>query len=150
MEQRVSLISLGVADMERSAAFYGALGWQRVETTDGLVVFDLIGQTLGLYPKDKMFADIGIPPPSSDSGFSGITLGYNVREKKEVAEVLDKAKAAGGKVLKEAADVFWGGHHGFFADLDGHLWEVAHNPYSALRADGAFRWNGYAEEAEKK
>ena len=142
MEQRVSLITLGVNDMEGSAAFYEALGWSRVETQDGVIAFDLIGQTLGLYPKAALEEDLGLEPGVL-SGRSASSLGYNVRDKEEVATLLSKVEAAGGKILKPAQDIFWGGHHGYFADLDGHIWEVAHNPFSPLREDGAFRWNGY-------
>ncbi len=133
--------------MERSAEFYTALGWKRVPTNEKIVVYDLIGQTLGLYPKAKLCEDIGIPvgEAASGNGFSGITMGYNVREKKEVDEVLDKVDKAGGRILKKASDAFWGGYHGYFADFDGHIWEVAFNPYSPLHADGAFRWKGYKE-----
>ncbi len=142
MEQRVSLITLGVADMERSAQFYDALGWSRVESQDGVVAYDLISGVLGLYPMAALAEDIGLPVEALGAGKS--TLGYNCREKAEVAEVIDAAKSAGAKVLKEACDVFWGGHHGYFEDTDGHIWEVAYNPFSPLRAeDGAFRWNGY-------
>lgn len=142
MDQRVSLITLGVADMEASAGFYEALGWTRVDTQDGVVAFDLIGQVLGLYPKTKLAEDLGVDV-SGIGGFSGMTLGHNVREKGDVGVLLDMVEAAGGKILKPAVDVFWGGHHGYFADLDGHIWEVAWNPFSALSEAGAFRWNGY-------
>ena len=141
MEQRVSLITLGTRDMPRAAAFYEALGWARVDTQDGVVAFDLIGQTLGLYPLDKLAEDLGLPVEVLGHGTA--TYGYNVREKDEVAKILTAAEAAGGKVIKPASDVFWGGHHGFFADLDGHIWEIAHNPFSPLREDGGFRWNGH-------
>ena len=141
MEQRLSLITLAVRDMERAGAFYEALGWRRVETQDGVIVFDLLGQTLGLYPMEKLAEDIGVAA-SDIGGFSGITLGYNVREKDEVSAILALVEPAGGKVLKPAADVFWGGHHGYFSDLDGHIWEVAHNPFSPPAASGAFQWNG--------
>lgn len=142
MQQRVSLITLGVADMATSSAFYDALGWVRVEAQDGVIAYDLIGQTLGLYPLEKLAEDIGLDV--ADLGVGRATLGYNCREKAEVAQVLAAAEEAGARILKPASDVFWGGHHGYFADPDGHLWEVAHNPYSPLRAeDGAFRWNGY-------
>ncbi|RLJ60230.1 hypothetical protein BCF46_0428 [Litoreibacter meonggei] len=145
MEQRVSLITLGVDDMERSAAFYEALGWTRTESPDGVIAFDMIGQTLGLYSKVALAAELGVEE-SGIGGFSGITLAQNVRTKDDVAKVLAEVDEAGGKVLKPAQDVFWGGHHGYFADPDGHVWEVAHNPFSPLReGDGAFRWNGYGE-----
>ncbi len=141
MQQRVSLITLAVSDMGRSAAFYEALGWARVKTDDGVVAFDLIGQTLGLYPRAKLAEDIGIR--EADLGRGAMTLGYNVSEKQEVAALIDVARAAGARILKEASDVFWGGHHGYFADPDGHIWEIAHNPFSPLSDEGAFRWNGY-------
>lgn len=143
MEQRVSLITLGVTDMDASAAFYEALGWTRTESPDGVIAFDMIGQTLGLYPKAGLAAELGIEPREI-GGFSGITLAHNVRAKDDVAVILSEVEAAGGKVLKPAQDVFWGGHHGYFSDPDGHVWEVAHNPFSPLRkGDGAFRWNGF-------
>lgn len=141
MDQRVSLITLGVIDMEVSTAFYDALGWTRVETQDGVVAYDLIGATLGLYPLAALAEDIGIDV--AELGTGRATLGYNCREKVEVEQVLDAVRALGGRVLKPAADVFWGGHHGYFADPDGHIWEVAHNPFSPLSPEGAFRWNGY-------
>ncbi len=142
MDQRVSLITLAVEDMDRAAEFYEALGWTRVESQDGVIAFDLIGQTLGLYPKTGLADELGIDV-AEIGGFSGVSLGHNVRRKEDVAPILDAVKAAGGKVLKEAQDVFWGGHHGYFADPDGHVWEVAFNPFSPLREDGGFRWNGH-------
>lgn len=141
MEQRISLITLGVRDMKELAAFYDALGWQRVETQEGVIAYDLIGQTLGLYPIEKLAEDIGIDVETL--GHGAMTLGYNVGEKTDVAVVLDTAKAAGATILKPATDVFWGGHHGYFQDPEGHIWEVAHNPFSPLSDDGAFRWNGF-------
>lgn len=141
MDQRISLITLGASDVPTLGAFYDALGWRRVETEDGVVAYDLIGQTLGLYPLDKLAEDIGV---SVDAlGHGAATLGYNVHEKEDVARVLARVAAAEGRVLKPAADVFWGGHHGYFADPEGHIWEVAFNPFSPLRDDGAFCWNGY-------
>lgn len=142
MEQRVSLITLGVLDMDRSAAFYDALGWCRVDTQDGVVAYDLIGQVLGLYPLDKLAEDIGLDV--AELGAGRASLGYNCLKKEEVTVVLQAAEDAGARILKPAADVFWGGHHGYFADPDGHIWEIAHNPFSPLRTeDGAFRWNGH-------
>jgi catechol 2,3-dioxygenase-like lactoylglutathione lyase family enzyme len=141
MDQRISLITLGARDERALAAFYDALGWVRVESDDGVVAYDLIGQTIGLYPLEKLAQDIGVDIDTLGHGAG--TYGYNVREKAEVAAVLAKVEAAGGKVLKPAADVFWGGHHGYFADPEGHIWEVAHNPFSPLSPEGAFRWNGY-------
>lgn len=141
MDQRISLITLGVRDMEGVATFYEALGWSRVESEDGVTAFDLIGQTLGLYPLEKLAEDLGLSVDELGRGAS--TLGYNVREKEDVAPILAKVEGAGGRVLKPAVDVFWGGHHGYFADPEGNIWEVAHNPYSPLAQDGSFRWNGH-------
>lgn len=141
MEQRISLITLGVEDMEKAAAFYEALGWKRAESPDGVIAFDLIGQTLGLYPLQALADEVGLPV--SELGKGAVSLSYNTRSKEGVAQVLAAAEAAGAEILKAAADVFWGGHHGYFRAPDGQLWEVAHNPFSALSADGAFRWNGY-------
>ena len=141
MEQRVSLITLGVDDMELAAAFYEALGWQRAESPDGVIAFDLISQTLGLYPLQALADEVGLPV--SELGKGAVSLSYNTRTKEEVALVLAAAEAAGAEILKAAVDVFWGGHHGYFRAPDGQLWEVAFNPFSALSQAGAFRWNGY-------
>ncbi|MDA7427179.1 VOC family protein [Primorskyibacter aestuariivivens] len=143
MEQRVSLITLGVRDMAASADFYERLGWQRVEAQDGVVAFDLIGQTLGLYPLAALAEELGVT--EDRLGCGAITLAHNLRSKEEVCALLSRVEAAGGTILKPAQDVFWGGYHGYFADPDGHIWEVAHNPFSPLAEDGAFRWNGYPE-----
>jgi catechol 2,3-dioxygenase-like lactoylglutathione lyase family enzyme len=142
MEQRISLITLGTKDMDLLGRFYEALGWSRVETEDGVIAFDLIGQTLGLYPLESLAKDLGLPVDALGRGAS--TLGYNVRDKAEVADLLGLAEKAGGRILVPAQDVFWGGHHGYFADPEGNIWEVAHNPFSQLGKDGAFQWNGAA------
>lgn len=144
MEQRVSLITLGVTDMQKSAKFYDALGWKRVESPDGVIAYDMIGQTLGLYSKASLAEELGVAP-ALIGGFSGVTLGHNVRTREEVPKVLADAVKAGGKLLKAAQEVFWGGYHGYFADPDAHVWEVAYNPFSPLREDGAFCWNGHEE-----
>ncbi len=141
MEQRVSLITLGVDDPIRAAAFYEALGWAQVETEDGITVYQLLGQVIGLYPKDKLAEDLGIGL-SEMAGAPSMTLGYNVREKHEVAEICAQVPDAGGRVLKEPFDIFWGGHSAFISDPDGHVWEVSHNPFAPPRADGSFHWNG--------
>ena len=141
MDQRISLITLGVRDMAGTAAFYETLGWTRVETQDGVIAFDLIGQTLGLYPLDKLAEDIGLPV--EELGRGATTFSYNVRDRAEVAPLLAKAEAAGGRILRPASDVFWGGHIGYFADPEGNIWEVSHNPFSPLAQDGSFRWNGH-------
>ena len=142
MQQRVSLITLGVKNMAQSAAFYEALGWARVDSPDGVIAFDLIGQTLGLYRLDALAKDLGLPVETLGTG--RMTLGYNVAEKAEVSAIITKAEPAGGAVLKPAQDVFWGGHHGYIADPEGHIWEIAHNPFSPLGPNGEFQWNGAA------
>jgi uncharacterized protein len=143
MDQRISLITLGVRDVAASHAFYNALGWAQAEAEGDIVVFDLMGQTLGLYPLAALAEDIGVPV--DELGHGAQTLGYNCRSKDEVAQVLAAAETAGARILKPASDVFWGGHHGYFADPNGHIWEVAFNPFSPLSKDGAFRWAGYPE-----
>lgn len=141
MEQRISLITLGVADMERAAAFYEDLGWQRVDSEDGVIAFDLIGQTLALYPLDRLAEDIGLPVETL--GHGAITLAHNLRSRDEVGELMARAERAGAAILKPAADVFWGGHHGYFRAPDGAIWEIAFNPFSPLSPEGGFRWNGH-------
>lgn len=143
MEQRISLMTLGCRDVATAAAFYEAMGWRRVPTPEGIVVFDLIGQALGLYPLADLANDMGVAEDTLGRGAA--TYAYNVRERGEVAEVLARAEAAGAHILKPAHDVFWGGHIGYFADPEGHVWEVAHNPMSVLSPDGAFRWDGYGD-----
>lgn len=142
MEPRVSLITLAVKDIAASAAFYEALGWEREPGNEGVVAFNLLGQTLGLYSRAGLAEDLGIPEEAI-GGFSGITLAHNVRTAEEVAPLLAVAEEAGGRILRPAGEVFWGGFIGYFADLDGHVWEVAHNPFSELSKEGAFRWGGY-------
>lgn len=141
MDQRVSLITIGVEDIEAAAAFYEALGWRRVETPDGVIAFDLIGQVLGLYPLVALAEDIGLPVGALGQG--AMTLSHNCRDRETVDALLERAKTAGAEILKPASDVFWGGYHGYFRAPDGSIWEIAHNPFSALGPNGEFRWNGY-------
>ena len=141
MEQRVSLITLGVRDLPRAARFYDALGWSRAKGPEGIVAYDLIGQTLGLYPLADLARDMGVSPDSL--GHGAATLAHNLREAGEVADLLERAEAAGARILRAAYDTDWGGRVGYFADPDGHVWEIAHNPFSPLSPEGAFRWSGY-------
>jgi len=135
MEQRLSLVTLGVADLERSRRFYeDGLGWRRGNAHAEVVFFQLGGAILGLFSRKELAADARLP--GEGSGFGGMTLGYNARTRAEVDAVLAEAKAAGAKILKPAEDTFWGGYAGYFADPDGHLWEVAYNPYFKLGSDG--------------
>ena len=136
MEQRVSLISLAVADLERSVVFYEKLGWTRsFEAAEGIAFFQIGGLAFSLYPRDDMARDIGIP--ADGSGFAGFSLAYNTRSQNEVNAVLQEAEAAGGRIVRAAADQFWGGYAGCFADPDGHLWEVAWNPHFPIAEDGS-------------
>lgn len=142
MEQRVSLITLGVGDLEAAARFYEGLGWQRVDSPDGVIAYDLVGQTLGLYPLQALADDMGLDV--TELGHGAMTLSYNCRTKEDVAQLLEAAERAGAQILKRASDVFWGGHHGYFRAPDGCIWEIAFNPFSPLSPEGAFRWNGYS------
>ncbi len=141
MEQRVSLITLGVRDLEKATAFYRAMGWEELESPDGIVVFDLLGQTLGLYPIEALAKDMGLPVQELGQGAS--TLSYNGRTRSEVDAVMAAAAKAGAEILKKPEEVFWGGYGGYFRDPEGHFWEVTMNPFAPLRKDGAFCWDGY-------
>ena len=149
MEQRVSLITLGCRDMARAEAFYVALGWQKCDSPDGVVAFDLLGgtQTLGLYSLVALAEEMGLDAAELGRGKPAVTLAHNVRSRGEVEALVKRAEAAGATILKPPGEVFWGGYHAYFADPEGHIWEIAYNPHSPLRAgDGAFRWEGYDEE----
>jgi len=128
MKPRVSMITLGVTDMERSVRFYEkGLGLPRMPFEGGAAFFTLNGSWLSLYPWDALADDAMVAP--SGNGFRGITLAHVVSSKEEVVKVLDQAVRSGGKLVKSAQTVFWGGYSGYFADPDGHLWEVAWNPH---------------------
>lgn len=136
MEQRLSLITLGVADLGRSTAFFEALGWHvAAPRLDSVSFFDLNGLILGLYPRDKLAEDAGLAPEEF-RGRSDIAVAYNCRDRADVDQVLQAAVAAGGTLIKAAEEVFWGGYSGYFADPDDHLFEVAHNPFWTLDENG--------------
>jgi uncharacterized glyoxalase superfamily protein PhnB len=138
MDQRLSLITLGVADFDRALQFYEALGWKKSPASQGDVAFfQLNGMALALYPADLLAEDAKVGPKAA--GFGGITLAINVPRKEDVAPLLEAAVRAGGTLLKPAQDAFWGGHTGYFADPDGYPWEVAWNPGFTLLADGSLR-----------
>ena len=141
MEQRLSLVTLGVADLARSRRFYEeGLGWRASgASTDEVAFFQLGGIALALWGRAELAADAGLPAPGPGDGFGGVALAHNVHRHEEVDAVLARARAAGGRSLRPAADTAWGGYTGYFADPDGHLWEVAWNPFFALDADGALR-----------
>ncbi len=138
MEPRISLITLGVTDLSRARAFYRRLGWRESSAGNEQVAFFQIGGAiLALFPRQALAEDAGLP--AEGTGFAGIALAHNVRTREEVASVLEEARVAGGRILKPARDTDWGGRSGYFADPDGHLWEVAWNPHFPLDPDGGIR-----------
>lgn len=140
VQQRVHLITLGVRDLARAAAFYDALNWKRVEDpVPGIVVYNLYGAALGLYPLENLEKDIG---RSLGSGSGSLTLACNSASVEEVDRTMADAASAGAEILKPAEKLFWGGYGGYFADPEGHIWEVAYNPFSPLGKNGEFQWGG--------
>jgi uncharacterized protein len=133
MKPKISLITIGVKDLEKSLRFYrDGLGFKthNYKEGDDAIFFELEGTWLSIYPKNKLADDITISPEGS--GFNGITLAHNVSSKEKVDEVFNLAVSVGAKSIKKPQDVFWGGYSGYFADPDGYLWEVAFNPFSDL------------------
>lgn len=140
MEQRVSFVTLGVRDLVAARAFYARLGWRESSSSqDGVAFFDAGGVVFALYGWDALAEDAAVVEkgvPADGAGFRGVALAHNVADKEDVAAVLAEAEAAGATIVKPAADVFWGGHSGYFADPEGHLWEVAWNPFMPLDENG--------------
>ncbi|MFZ3217234.1 MAG: VOC family protein [Candidatus Acidiferrales bacterium] len=138
MEQRLSIVTLGVADLNRSREFYERLGWRKsVANAEGVVFFQAGGIALALYPRHELAKDANVA--AAGHGFSRFSLAYNARNRAEVDSVLAQAAAAGARILKPAAEAFWGGYSGYFSDPDGFLWEVAWNPSFPLAADGSIQ-----------
>lgn len=128
MKPRISMITLGVRDLDRAVEFYEqGLGLPRVESPPTVAFFSLKGTWLGLYPWDDLADDVTVTPEGS--GFRGVALAHNVTTESEVDQVLRAAVAAGATLVKPAQRAAWGGYSGYFADLDDHYWEVAHNPF---------------------
>ena len=142
MEQRLSIITLGVSDLEKSKAFYDALGWRAAnENTDevkSIVAYNLNGLCLALFPLDKLAEDARVQ--LTKTHHSSFTLAYNVNAASDVDKTLQEVDALGGTIVKQAQNTSWGGYSGYFSDPDGYLWEVAHNPFASLGEDGSFRW----------
>ena len=136
MDQRVSLITLGVDDLGRARTFYEALGWhgQQVEDT---MFFQAGGLAIVLWGRSALADDAGVSDAGETPGFRSIALAHNVRSREEVDQVIDQAEKAGARITRPAAETFYGGYAGYFSDLDGHLWEIAHNPGFTLTDDGA-------------
>jgi len=140
MEQRLTMVTLGVRDLARARKFYEeGLGWALGSGVEGQVAFyQLGGMLLGLYGLEALAEDAQLAPPDLQPGrnFGGVTLAYNVASPEVVDATLKEAEAAGATILKPGEKVFWGGYSGYFADPDGHPWEVAHNPFWTLKEDG--------------
>lgn len=135
MEQRVSLITLGVRDLARARAFYEALGWKTgAAQEDDVVFFQAGGMIVALWGRDRLAEDTGV---QDSGGWGGITPAYNARSAKEVDAVLTEVAAAGGRIIRPGAETFWGGYSGSFADPEGHAWEVAYNPHWTIANDGS-------------
>jgi catechol 2,3-dioxygenase-like lactoylglutathione lyase family enzyme len=142
VEQRISLITLGVADLGRARTFYERLGWRGQEAEE-TVFFQAGGLALVLWGRAKVAGDAGLPDRGTD-GFGGIALAHNVRSRAEVDEVLAEAANAGAVITRTAGETFYGGYAGYFTDPDGHVWEVAYNPGFPLDRDGAISVPGFA------
>jgi catechol 2,3-dioxygenase-like lactoylglutathione lyase family enzyme len=128
MEPRLSFVTLGVTDLERATLFYeSVLRLPRVPTPPGVSFFELGRTWLGLYPREALAADAGVPPEGT--GFAGITLAHNVRSAEAVDALLQEVSQGGGRIVRQGHAADWGGHTGYFADPDGFLWEVAWNPH---------------------
>jgi catechol 2,3-dioxygenase-like lactoylglutathione lyase family enzyme len=136
MDQRVSLVTLGVADVGRARAFYEALGWTGQSPDGEVVFFQAGGMILALWDRAKLAED---SVTTDGGGWGGVTLAYNVNSPAEVDQVMAEAKSAGATIGREGAATFWGGYSGVFIDPDGHPWEVAHNPGWPIGADGSVR-----------
>ena len=137
MPARINLVTLGVADLARSTAFYSALGWKPAADTPPEITFIQLGPTiLALFGHDDLADDAQLartPQPP----FRGASLAVNLDSEAAVDDAMEVARAAGATVVKEPQKVFWGGYSGYFTDPDGHLWELAHNPYWTINADGS-------------
>ena len=136
----MSILTLGVADLARSRAFYQSLGWHESSASnEAIAFFQSGGMILALYPRPELAKDANLKdaPAAAAQAFSGFTLSFNARTRQEVDQVLAEAKTAGAKILKPAQEAFWGGYSGYFADPDNFAWEVAWNPTFPIADDGA-------------
>jgi catechol 2,3-dioxygenase-like lactoylglutathione lyase family enzyme len=138
MEQRVSLITLGVADLQRAVGFYTALGWKPANDWEAqdVAFFQGPGTVIALWSREELAADSAVTDPG---GWGGITPAYNTRSTEEVDSVIEEARAAGATIGREPAETFWGGYSAVFIDPDGHAWEVAHNPHWTIADDGSVK-----------
>jgi uncharacterized protein len=135
VDQRVSLITLGVSDLDRARRFYEALGWRTgAAPADDVVFFQAGGMIVALWGREQLAEDSGV---EDGGGWGGVTLAYNVRTPEEADTLIGQARAAGARIAREPGTTFWGGYSGIFIDPDGHPWEVAHNPHWTLAEDGS-------------
>lgn len=134
MEQRLSLVTLGVVDLQRSLEFYGAMGWEPAASPEGVAFFQAGPMVVALWERAALAVDSCV---EDTGGWGGITLAHNVDSREEVDDVIEQAQAAGATLGRSGADTFWGGYSGVFLDPDGHPWEVAHNPFWTITDDGA-------------
>jgi uncharacterized protein len=135
MDQRFNIVTLGVADLERSREFYQRLGWSpSAASNNSIVFFQAGGAALALYPRADLAKDANLA--AEGHGFAGFTIAYNARTKEEVNAVLAASEAAGARILKPAQEAFWGGYSGYFSDPDNFAWEVAWNPFFPITEDG--------------
>lgn len=138
MEQRISIVTLGVANLERSRQFYERLGWKRsVASNESIIFFQTGGMALALYPRDELAKDANVAVEGQ--GFCGVTIAYNARTRDEVDSLMTEALTAGAKILKSAEEASWGGYSGYFSDPDNFPWEVAWNPFFEIANDGSLR-----------
>lgn len=140
MEQRLSLVTLGVADLDRSRSFYRAMGWEEsARSGDDVAFFQVGGMVVALWDRASLTEDSVV---DDSGGWGGVTLAYNTRGGAEVDAVIEEARAAGATIGREPGETFWGGYSGVFIDPDGHPWEVAHNPAWKIDEDGSVRLEG--------
>jgi uncharacterized protein len=137
VEQRLSLVTLGVGDLAAARSFYEGLGWHtNAKPDDDVVFFQAGGMVVALWSREELATDSGV---EDSGGWGGVTLAYNTRSPAEVDEVIETARSAGGRIVREPAETFWGGYSGAFVDPDGHPWEVAHNPRWEIAGDGSVK-----------
>jgi predicted lactoylglutathione lyase len=136
MEQRISLITLGVTDLRRAMNFYAAMGWEGSSPDGDVAFFQAGGMVFALWDRAKLADDSGV---TDSGGWGGVTLAHNVRSPAEVDAAIGQVEAAGGRVVRAGAETFWGGYSGAFCDPDGHPWEVAYNPRWTIADDGSVK-----------
>jgi uncharacterized protein len=137
VDQRLSLVTLGVSDLDRARNFYEALGWSTgAEEGDDVAFFQAGCMIVALWDRAKLAEDSAV---TDGGGWGGVTLAYNTRSTEEVDRVIEEARQAGGTIGREPGETFWGGYSGVFIDPDGHPWEVAHNPGWTIEGDGAVK-----------